>query len=132
MILEGRIKGLIFDLDNTLYRDPENKNSIFAHAAARAALQMGAGMSFADAVRMAKQSYVDHKSEAVAFCRAFGFDEKRFYRHVHEFGAELMLQAIHPVEAYKEAFNRLSANKDVRILTHGSQRWAEHLVTHLR
>ena len=131
MILERRIKGLVFDLDNTLYRDPANKNSIFSQAAARAALQMGAGMSFVDAVRMAEQSYADHESEAVAFCRAFGFDKKRFYHHVHEFGVELMLQAIHPVQAYKEAFNRLSITLDVRILTHGSQRWAERLVAHL-
>jgi putative hydrolase of the HAD superfamily len=131
MILERRIRGLVFDLDNTLYCYPENKNSIFAHAAARAALQMGAGMSFADAVRMAEQSYVDHESEAVAFCRAFDFDRKRFYHHVHEFGVEFMLQAIRPVQAYKEAFNRLSTALDVRILTHGSQRWAERLVAHL-
>lgn len=131
MILERRIKGLVFDLDNTLYRDPANKNSIFAQAAARTALQMGAGMSFAEAVRMAEQSYADHKSEAVAFCQAFGFDRRRFYHRVHEFGVELMLQAIHPVQAFQEAFNRLSATMDVRILTHGSQRWAERLVAHL-
>lgn len=131
MTLRNNIRGLIFDLDNTLYENPSGKDGVFSQAAALAAIDLGLKLSFQQALDLAEKSYIDHKSESAVFCQTYGISEEDFHYHAHKHGTALMIQAVPPLKDFASAFNRLAAGYDIRILTHGSQYWAEQLSSHL-
>lgn len=65
------IRGILWDLDSTLYAPAEDVNHSFNCAVAQAAIECGVNISFEDAVRMAAESFDRHRHSAHVFIHEY-------------------------------------------------------------
>lgn len=130
MIRKG-VKALVFDFDNTAYRFPENKDSIFCNSAAISAIKLGYQGGMEDALAVASKSFEEHGSEATLFCLEHGIPWKDLYTERHSVGSVMMVDALSRDKCLTSAFNKLSQNFDLVILSHATQEWLDRIVPHL-
>ena len=116
--------GEIYDLDNTIYRDPKNKNAIFLEAAIQAAVQLISGMSEEAARHHASTSYRDYGTDFAVFVEKFGLDESVVHPLYHTLAMEHIFADVQPDERTLSHFeDRVRAKVPFSIVTHGSQDW---------
>lgn len=120
------VKGIIWDLDNTLYPSNERMEFSFNEAIARAAVASGVTMTYEEALESAQDSWARHGYSGYVFVREHGLCSKDLHFKFHEFLDE---KAIEKCEETLRHFAAL----DVRhiILTHSHRSWAQRVLDHM-
>lgn len=121
----SHIRGVIWDLDNTLYR----YNDIFIracnHAAAQTAIGLGLDMEFDKAVALATESERQHGS-SFKFFADYGLKYEDFHIPYHK---SVDTTIVEKNLEMKEALESLSL--PMVILTNASRDWAARTINHL-
>lgn len=125
LILEN-IKGIIWDLDNTLYRFDEAFEHACNIASARAALDMGVDLSLEEAVFIAETSFENHGYSGLVFEREYNICHSEYHFKYHDAIDE---KIIHANEEMREAL--AAVDLPHVILTNASRPWAERVLRHL-
>lgn len=132
MALRAGIKGIIFDLDHTLYRAPDDEHAIVCDASAATALELGFGGTREQAIGVISRAWHEHGDDGgIVLSRDHGIDRAAYMKRRHEIMLPEFLRFLKPDPELVAAFNRLAARHEVAILTHATQRWAEALTPHL-
>ena len=121
MALEtDRIKGIIWDLDNTLYQFTDKFYKSCTEAAAKAAQDLGISLSYDDTLKLAERSEIEHGYSMHGYVTDHGLS----YTDLHfPFHQNIDETVIAPIDG---ALNALGKFKDNQvILTNASQCWAE-------
>lgn len=125
----AKFKLAIFDLDNTLYREPPTLSRACEVAMARAVADVVPGMTYDIALPMAIESNAQCGSVAAPFFERFQLNHKDLHERYHSYVDHLVLPKC---ENTRNAFAKIDRNKiQLGILTHGSQGWAERVLDHL-
>lgn len=120
-------KGIIWDLDNTLYRMDEALTHAFNLAVARAVIEAGIDIDIEEATRIALKSFEDHGYSGRTFIQAYGVDDLWLHHTFHRYVDETLIA--HNAEV-AEMFDMLG---DVQhaLITHGAGDWAMRVLKHL-
>lgn len=120
------IDGIVWDLDNTLYRFDENLTEAFHIAMARAALDVGLVMDLHTAIGIARRSYIERGQSSKIFTEDYGVSFAAIHHSFHHHINEKMIEAN---DETREAFARLDVKH--AIITHASKEWAVRVLAHL-
>ncbi|MEM6781663.1 MAG: HAD family hydrolase [Pseudomonadota bacterium] len=121
-----KIKGIIWDLDNTLYRFDDAFEKACNIASARAAIDMGVQLSLNEAIVVAESSFEKHGYSGLIFEREYNICFKDYHFKYHDAIDEKIIEAN---EDMKAELGRL--NLPHVILTNASRRWARRVIAHL-
>lgn len=136
MSTSGPYKGYIFDLDNTLYRDPDAKLPLYELAAKLAAVEIstlsGAGHDEATLFEVIERSLKEHKSELALLVSELGMDRTELFRAYHRCGVDVFARN-NGFEPHAALIDTLKNHdmKNMVIVTHASREWAEYVIAHL-
>lgn len=118
--------GMLWDLDNTLYRLEDMLEDAFNVAIARAAIDCGVVMDFDDAVAMARTSY-----------EKTGYSGRYFLEH-YDIGRDALHFAFHRnldekiINVSLELQELMDgARLSHALITHGARDWAQRVLAHL-
>lgn len=115
-----QIKGIIWDLDNTLYRFTREFRFMCNQAAAKAAIELGFDQPYDEALKIALKSSVDHHFSLYTFLNDYGMEYKKLHLLFHDYFDETLIDPIHGVVEAIEAINLPQV-----VLTNGSRAWAK-------
>lgn len=119
----NNLKGIIWDLDNTLYRFTDDFKRHCNEAAAKAASQMGLDLSYEDCFKIAERSEQDHGYSLHAYITHHGLS----YADLHfPFHAAIDENVIQPIEGLIDRMRALPYPQV--ILTNASRCWAERVL----
>ena len=122
----SQIKGIIWDLDNTLYRFSGEFRQSCNVAAAKAALEAGLDLPFEAALHLAERSESEHGMSMHAYITDHGLSVADlhipFHRHIDE-------SIIRPFMTLPALLEDLSLPQ--AILTNASRCWAERALQHI-
>jgi len=120
------IKGIIWDLDNTLYRFDQAFINACNHAAAKTICTLIPDLSFDQALDQAEKSYQEHGFSGHSFVNHYGGNYQDYHFTFHETIDEKILQ-------HNEEMNRLMADLNLphAIITNASRHWAHRALNHL-
>ena len=121
----SHIRGVIWDLDGTLYRYDDIFKQACNLAAARVAIDLGLDMAFDDAVAMATQSELLYGSSFRLFGER-GIRYEDFHHPYHDCVDTTILQKNMEMRRALEALNI-----PMVILTNASRVWAKKTISHL-
>jgi putative hydrolase of the HAD superfamily len=120
------VKGVIWDLDNTLYRFDSVFEDACNRAAARTICTLVDGLSFDDAFKVAETSYAQHGYSGKALITQYGIDYRDYHFSFHE---EIDEKILTRNDAMLQALADL--NKPQVIVTNASRHWVEKALAHL-
>lgn len=120
------VSSIVWDLDNTLYPESELLHQAFDDAIARAAILSGAAVSMDDAVRLSKQSYIDHAYGGRIFIEQYGVDPRDLHFNIHPLVNETIISGYDVLPGLFDALNMPHA-----LVTHGSREWALRVLKHI-
>ncbi len=120
------LKGILWDLDNTLYRFNNAFTTHFNHMMARAAIELGVPISADEAFLLAEKSMADHGFSGKIFIERYGLKHPDLHMLVHEYADVNMIE---PTEGLIPAFHETTSSH--AIVTHGAHVWARKAVDHL-
>lgn len=116
----SKIKGVIWDLDNTLYRFSDEFKAHCNRAAAEAAIEVGIDMSHTDAVKIAERSENLHGYSMHIYITDHGLS----YADLHiPFHSRIDEKCVEPIEGALGALEVFNGHQVV--LTNASRCWAE-------
>jgi putative hydrolase of the HAD superfamily len=120
-------RGIVWDLDNTLYRLDDAMADAFHLAIARAVTQEGGvDLDLDEAFRMARKSFADHGYSGSIFVRSYGVDDEWLHHTFHTYVDEKVIaRSLETVDL----FARLGLRH--ALITHGSGKWARRVLAHL-
>lgn len=121
----SHIAGIVWDLDNTLYRYDHIFIEACNIAAARTAIDLGLDMPFEDALVMARESEINTGSSFSLFAQ-FGLKYEDFHHPYHE---AVDTTVIAKNLEMKDALTAL--NMPMVILTNASRHWARKTIDHI-
>lgn len=120
------IHGIIWDLDNTLYRF----DAAFEHAcniaSARAAIDLGVDLEFEEALTIAQTSFEAHGFSGLIFETEYKISRRDYHFKFHESIDEKIIRVNTEM---KDGLSKL--NLPHVILTNASYEWAVRTLTHL-
>jgi putative hydrolase of the HAD superfamily len=120
------VRGIIWDLDNTLYRFEEDFEHFCHVAAARAALKGGLDKTFDQAFELCLKSYSVYGHSCQIFTEEYRIDKTQLHFDFHNYIDEkIIARSIELVNLFEE----LSLNHV--LVTHASHEWAQRALTHL-
>lgn len=122
----AHIEGIIWDLDNTLYRGGAVVDHAVSLAQARAAISRGADLEMDEAVRMAQESYEHNGFGGQVFIDRYGIDLHDFHIEYHGLIDEKIIEKSHETARRFEAIARNHI-----LITHASRGWAQRVLDHL-
>jgi putative hydrolase of the HAD superfamily len=120
------IDGIVWDLDNTLYRFDDALVESFHIAMAKAALDSGLVMDLQTAIGIARRSYIERGMSSKIFTEDYGVPFAAIHHSFHHHISEKMIAAN---EETREAFAQLDVKH--AIITHASKEWALRVLAHL-
>lgn len=120
------IKGIVWDLDNTLYSADDRLHDAFDDAISRAAIANGANLDIAEALVLCKQSYIDHGYGGRVFIERYGVDPQKLHFSLHPLVDEKIIIAH---DGLVEQLHSLSIHHTV--VTHGARDWALRVLEHI-
>lgn len=120
------LKGILWDLDNTLYSFNSDFTTHFNHMMARAAIDLGVPVSAEDAFLLAEKSMIDHGFSGKIFIERYGLKHPDLHRLVHEY---VDVNMIEPTAGLAESFPHIPLEHAV--VTHGAHVWARKAVERL-
>lgn len=122
----SRIRGIVWDLDNTLYRFTDEFYKSCTAAAAAAAQEMGINLSYADTLRLAERSEQEHGYSMHGYVTDHGLSYASLHFPFHE---KIDERVIDKIEGVKEALESL--NLPQVILTNASRDWANRVLNYI-
>lgn len=123
---QNRIKGIIWDLDNTLYRFTDEFKTHCNQAAAEAALEVGIDLSHADAFKIAERSEELYGYSMHIYVTDHGLS----YADLHiPFHRRIDENIIEPIEGALGALEKFKGHQV--ILTNASRCWAERALNYI-
>jgi putative hydrolase of the HAD superfamily len=121
------VKGIIWDLDDTLYSVTPDLHRSMRESVARAVIKMGYDITYEDALALAEESQKTHRSTVKMLVDKFGIEKRDLHIPFHAEMDHLVTQACPDLPT---AFARLPDVKHV-LITHASQDWAKRMLDHL-
>lgn len=125
------IQGIIFDLDNTLYRHGDRRFELYALATAQAALNLGLKATFRQAKRIAVKSNAATGNEFTHFTSVYGLPARELLHEYDKIAVKIFPNYVEAVEGLADKFNRLSGARQRAVLTHSSSHWMEPMIRHV-
>jgi FMN phosphatase YigB (HAD superfamily) len=125
------IRGIIFDLDHTLYQHSDMRFELYALATAQAALNMGLSATFEQAKAIAVESNAETGGEFTHFVERHGLPPRELLHEYDKVAARIFPDYVHAVEGLTDKFNRLSPDRPRAVLTHSSSHWMEPMIRHV-
>lgn len=125
------IQGIIFDLDNTLYRHGDRRFELYALATAQAALNLGLKATFRQAKRIASKSNAETGNEFTHFTSVYGLPARELLHEYDKIAVKIFPNYVEAVEGLADKFNRLSGARQRAVLTHSSSHWMEPMIKHV-
>jgi len=123
-------KGFIFDLDHTLYPDPENKNDLYFRAAVAAVMQCRPDLDAQSIEQNVAQSVRETRSELTYPARDYGIDPRHLHVVYHDMAVGHFEPHVTPDATLRDVFNDIGA-RNIVILTHSTINWASRLLCRL-
>lgn len=120
------IRGIIWDLDGTLYRYDDVFIKACNIAAARAAQLLGVNITYEESVALAVRSEAEHGYSLHGFIHDHKLSYDRLHHPFHEFIDEKLIEKN---DAFVKALERLSLPQV--LLTNASRGWANRVLRHL-
>ncbi len=120
------IRGIVWDLDNTLYRFDAAMIEAFHVSMARAALDNGLVMDLHTAVDIARRSFAEHGQSGRIFTRDYGISFAAIHHGFHHHIAEKVIAACHDTRAQFERLDLTHA-----LITHASKEWSRRVLQHI-
>lgn len=120
-------KGLIWDLDNTLYRLNEALFKAFHIAVARAVIEAGVEMDLDHAIDMARRSFEEYGFSGRVFVNDYGVDNAWLHDKYHRYLDEALID----INAQMVELFAAMPQVEHALITHGSGEWALRVLTHL-
>lgn len=119
----SHIKGIIWDLDNTLYRLEQAHIKAFNIAIARAAIAAGVDLDFSHAVELAARSYIERGQSGRIFIEEYGAKPQDLHYTFHHYIDEKIIEACRRTQD-------LFASTPVShaLVTHASKEWAQRVL----
>lgn len=121
------LRGVVWDLDNTLYRFNSLVIHAFDLAFARVAVESGAPLTVEEASALARQSYIEHGFGGRVFMDRYGMDRATLHHRYHGYVDEKVIEGCDETRALFEKSDGL----DHILLTHGSRSWADRVLQHI-
>lgn len=121
-----KVKGIIWDLDNTLYRFTDELKAHCNVAAAKAAQDLGINFSYEDTVKIAERSEEKYGYSLHVYVTDHGLSYQDLHVPFHQNIDENVILKINGARAALEKFQ----GKQV-ILTNASRCWAERALKHI-
>lgn len=122
----GQIQGIIWDLDNTLYRFDAALINGFHVAMAQAAIDSGLVMDLQTAIGIARRSYAEHGLSAYIFTHTYNIPFADIHHGFHRHINEKMIAACNDTRAQ---FKNLPLKH--ALITHASKEWARRVLRHI-
>lgn len=122
----NRVEGVIWDLDNTLYRFNEDFIHACNLASARAAIALGVPLRLGDALALAEESYAFNSFSGHFFIERHGIRRADYHAAFHDQLDEKVLRKSEETRACF-ATSRLAHV----LVTHASRSWALRTLEHL-
>lgn len=120
------LKGIIWDLDNTLYRFDDDFKHACAVAAAKAAVALGAPLSLKEAIDISWESFYRTGYSMDMFIARYDLDRERMHHSFHKFIDETLLKSsLQTVSLFEQM------NLEHCLVTHASGDWARRALSHL-
>src|ERR1051325_10964315 len=85
------LRGIIWDLDNTLYRVDRAMEDAFHFAVARAVIEAGVDLPFKQAADMAHQSFLKYGHSGRVFIDRYGLDAQKLHFSYHGYIDETVI-----------------------------------------
>lgn len=120
------IKGILWDLDNTLYPLTADFADHFNHRMADVARECGVEVPHPELVALAEKSLQQHGYSGRVFIERFGLDRVALHYRIHEIVDETILER---TTGLIEQFEQVPL--DHAIVTHGSFDWALRVLEHI-
>jgi putative hydrolase of the HAD superfamily len=120
------IKGIIWDLDNTLYRVDEAIYHAFNIAVARAVIASGVDIKLSEATKMGQDSFIKHGFSGQVFIDEYNLDHEKLHLDLHDHIDETIIKSS---QRTIELFQKIALNHV--LVTHGSGDWAQRVLDHL-
>ncbi len=119
-------KGVVWDLDNTLYRVDKILEEHFHLSVARAVVAAGIKMSLEEAQDMARLSSEKYGQNAQIFIDRYGLNIRSVHEEYHDYSDEKLIKA-------NEEICNLFAQQNLQhaLVTHASRGWANRVLAHL-
>ena len=121
------IKGIIWDLDDTLYSVTPALHQSMRESVARAVVKMGYDINFDDALSLAEESQEKHRLTVKMLVDKFGIEKRDLHIPFH---AEMDHTVTNACPDLPSAFRALPNVKHV-LMTHASRDWALRMLPHL-
>jgi pyrimidine 5'-nucleotidase len=121
----SRIQGVIWDLDNTLYRFTDEFYRACTVAAAQAAQELGISLSYEDTLRLAERSEQEYGYSMHGYVTDHGLSYASLHFPFHQKIDETVIDKI---DGVKEALKHLKLPQV--ILTNASRCWAERVLNY--
>ncbi len=119
-------KGILWDLDNTLYRTEEDLLHAFNQAIARAAIDNGLPLPLKEATELARRCFDETGYSGYYFIHQYGIDRDVLHYSSHRFTDEKIITKSVEVT---EMFGRIETQH--ALITHGARDWAMRVLLHL-
>ena len=123
----SHIKGIIWDLDDTLYSVTPALHQSMRESVARAVVKMGYDISYEDALKIAEESQAKHRLTVKMLVDKFGIEKRDLHIPFH---AEMDHTVTDACPDLPSAFRALPNVKHV-LMTHASRDWALRMLPHL-
>ena len=121
------IKGIIWDLDDTLYSVTPDLHRSMRESVARAVVKMGYPITYEKALAMAKRSQAEYRLTVKMLCDEFKIDKRDLHLPFH---AEMDHNVTVACPDLPAAFASKPHVKHV-LMTHASRDWAIRMLDHL-
>jgi putative hydrolase of the HAD superfamily len=121
------IKGIIWDLDDTLYSVTPALHQSMRESVARAVVKMGYDIGYADALKMAEESQLKHRLTVKMLIEKFDIKKRDMHLPFH---AEMDHTVTDACPDLPATFVNLPHIKHV-LMTHASREWAVRMLAHL-
>ena len=120
------VQGIIWDLDNTLYRFDDALIDTFNVAVGHAVIAAGVKMTHDEAVKLAKKSYLETGYSGRYFVQNHDVDARRLHFDFHTHVDEKIIETSVDMQALFGAVDLKHA-----LVTHGARDWALRVLKHL-
>lgn len=119
-------QGILWDLDNTLYRLDDTIERAINLAVAKAAVSLGAGLTVEEAMKLAHQSWLEHRHSAHYFIVHYGFALADIHHETDRMLSGTLVRKCHET---RDLFGRLDMAH--ALITHAARPWALRTLEHL-
>lgn len=124
--LNGSLKTVLWDLDNTLYRVNEAIYNAFDTGIAHAVRAAGVDLELDEAVKISRRSFLETGYSGHVFIEQYGLDRDKLHFDAHSFINEKLIEACSET---RQLFEEVTL--DHVLVTHGSGLWAQKVLAHL-